>query len=261
MGAIRTETSSLTIHWNPDLYDTSHGFVSQYGEDLVALLKPQQGERILDLGCGSGQLTHEISLSGARVTGIDNSESMIKKAQATYRNVQFVQASATEYLSVLPFDAVFSNAALHWILEKEKAVAKMAANLATGGRLVLEMGGAGNVAGITTALKQTLSTYGYTHQAHTVQWYFPTLGAYCSLLEEHGFRVNFASHFDRETELKDNENGIKDWLRMFAVSYLDGVTDTDSILEEVQQRLYPTHFRDGKWYADYKRLRILATKN
>lgn len=154
----------------------------------------------------------------------------------------------------------FSNAALHWILEKEKVVNQCFKNLKKGGRFVLEMGGKGNVASIVSTLKDVLIKHGYTENARIEQWYFPSLSEYTTILESAGFRVQFATHFDRETELHDDKSGIKDWLKMFAVGYLRGIKNPDELLDEVQNLLKPTRFRDGKWYADYKRLRVIATK-
>lgn len=251
---------SIAVKWNAGLYNSKHEFVSIYGADLVELLQPKDGERILDVGCGSGRLSNEISQTGATVFGIDSSEEMISEAKAAFPHIQFTVASATEYQAEQPFDAIFSNAALHWILEAEKAVENMGRNLKPDGRLVIEMGGKGNVAQLIAALKEVLIKHGYAENAAIQQWYFPSLGEYCSLLEAKGFRVHFASHFDRETELKDSETGIKDWLRMFAVSYLKGIADPKPFVDEVQEKLRPTHYRGGKWYADYKRLRVVATK-
>jgi trans-aconitate 2-methyltransferase len=135
-------------------------------------------------------------------------------------------------------------------------------NLRRGGRLVLEMGGKRNVEKIITALQNSLSENGYTENAQTNIWYFPSIGEYATLLEKRGFRVTYATHFNRETELTDNENGIKDWIKMFGKTFLKGIEEkaVDTILEQVQHKLQATNFRNNKWFADYKRLRIIALK-
>ncbi len=250
------------MNWNANLYDDKHAFVFKYGEDLVDILRPQRGERILDIGCGTGYLTNVIASTGASVVGIDNSIEMITKAKEEYPQLDFQVQSATSFHFDEHFDAIFSNAALHWVLDKDKAAEQMFLYLKKPGRLVLEMGGKHNVEKIIKCLKKYLSRYGYDTNAETQLWYFPSLGEYASLLEEKGFRVVYAVHYDRETKLSDGENGIKDWIRMFASVYLTGVEEKiiTKILEEVQNALEPTHFRNGSWYADYKRLRIVAVK-
>lgn len=248
--------------WNAGLYDEKHAFVFKYGEDLVQLLDPQDGERILDVGCGTGYLTHLIAEAGADVLGIDSAASMIEKARKEYPALPFSVEDITAFSSAQPFDAVFSNAVLHWVLNKEAAARCIYAALKPGGRLVLEMGGKDNVKGIVDALRSSLAQRGYDIQAALQVWYFPSPGEYTSLLESVGFRVRYAAHFDRETALKDDGSGIADWIRMFGQQFLAGIKeeDIDAICSGVQEKLKRTHFRDGKWYADYKRLRVMAIK-
>jgi trans-aconitate 2-methyltransferase len=247
--------------WNANLYNNKHSFVFKYGEDLVHLLDPKSGERILDLGCGTGYLTNLIARSGAEVIGMDNSKEMIDKAKAEYLNIDFELLSATDFHFDKKFDAIFSNAVLHWVLEKEKAIDCMYENLNLGGRIVIEMGGKGNVQSIINAIKKYLPKYTTVNTSLNI-WYYPSLSKYTSLLEAKGFRVTYASHYDRETELKDPANGIKDWIKMFGSSFLKNIDEAsaDKMLNEIQESLRPTNFRDGKWYADYKRLRIVAIK-
>ena len=248
--------------WNATLYDDKHNFVAKYGEDVVQLLAPQQGERILDLGCGTGYLTHLIAQAGARVVGIDNSPAMIHRAQAAYPDLDFRVLSATDFTFDTPFDAIFSNATLHWVLDKETAIDHIAQALKPGGRLILEMGGKGNVEEIVVATRKVLNRHGYYSNAATQLWYFPSLSEYTTLLEKKGFRVRFAAHFDRPTELKDTENGIKDWIRMFGNAFFSNIPDSgiDTVLHEIQEMVRPTNYRNGSWYGNYKRLRIAATK-
>jgi trans-aconitate methyltransferase len=247
--------------WNASLYDNKHSFVFKYGEDLVHLLNPKPDERILDLGCGTGHLTNLIAESGAEVIGIDNSVEMIEKAKAKYPNIDFEILPATDFRFDKKFDAIFSNAVLHWVLEKEKAIDCMYENLKTNGRLVIEMGGKNNVQSIMDAIKKYLPKYTTTSTSFNI-WYYPSLSEYTSRLEAKGFRVTYASHYDRETELKDTANGIKDWIKMFGSSFLKNIDEAsaDKMLTEIQGSLRPTNFREGKWFADYKRLRIVAIK-
>ncbi len=122
--------------WNTSLYDAKHAFVSEYGKSLLPLLEPKVGESILDLGCGSGHLAHSIAQSGAHVIGIDSSASMIEAACAAYTDVEFLVADAKDFAFPLPFDAIFSNATLHWVRDAEQAVQHIVAALKSGGRFV-----------------------------------------------------------------------------------------------------------------------------
>jgi trans-aconitate methyltransferase len=248
--------------WNTSLYNKKHDFVFKYGEYLVQMLTPQEGERILDVGCGTGYLTNLIAASGALVTGMDNSIDMIAKARNEYPHLPFRLASVTDFDFNEPFDALFSNAVLHWVTDKEQAIKSMYNNLKPGGRLVLEMGGKGNVETIIQALRKALINHGYKQQATRELWYFPSLSEYTGLLEKQGFRVTYAAHYNRETELKDTQQGIKDWVHMFGGAFLEGIEPVakDKILDEVQETLRQTQFRNQKWYADYKRLRVVAIK-
>src|SRR5664279_1682088 len=245
--------------WNASLYDDKHSFVFKYGEDLVELLKPQHVERILDLGCGTGYLTSVIAASGATVIGIDNSIDMVTKAKTEYPHLEFQVQNATDFHFDEHFDAVFSNAVLHWILDKEQAVDCIYNNLKRHGRFVMEMGGKNNVAKIIKALQKSLVKNGFVKNAETPLWYVPALGEYASLLESKGFRVNYAIYYDRETKLNDDKDGIKDWLKMFAIHYFNGIEENtvEEILNEVQDLLKSTNFVNGSWYADYKRLRLV----
>jgi trans-aconitate methyltransferase len=248
--------------WNANLYDNKHSFVFKYGEDLVKLLNPQPGERILDLGCGTGYLTNLIAESGVEVIGIDNSEHMIEKAKASYLNLDFRVMSADNFSFDKNLDAIFSNAVLHWVLNYEQAIKCMYNNLKQGGRIVIEFGGKNNVARVVNALKATLEELGYRENAQRRIWFFPSVAEYTNVLEANGFIVRFVSYYNRETELSDSENGVKDWIKMFGAPYLQGVDekDLDKLLKLSQEKIRSTNFVDGKWYADYKRLRIVAFK-
>lgn len=249
------------MKWDSTLYDTKHSFVSKYGEEVVQLLNPQPGELILDAGCGTGDLTAMIAESGAITEGIDLSEEMIQQAKVKFPDIPFKVAGITEYEKPEFYDAIFSNAVLHWVLDKEKAIEKMYGNLKRGGRLVLEMGGKNNVQEIINAITKSLQNHGLGERVSKPRWYFPSIGEYAGLLETQGFRVEYAVHFDRETGLKSS-NGIKDWIKMFGKDFFNGLGETtiDSVLTEIQTSLFATRFYNNKWYADYKRLRIAATK-
>lgn len=254
-------TTMIKTEWNAELYDDKHAFVFKYGEDVVDTLKPLSGERILDLGCGTGYLASVIAAAGANVVGIDNSAEMVIKAKSAYPELEFKVMSASDFHFDDPFDAIFSNATLHWVLDKEQAIDCMYTNLKRSGRLVLEMGGKGNVQDIVGALETSLVKHGFAENINFNPWFFPSIAEYTSLLEKRGFRVTYASHYNRPTELKD-DTGIKDWIKMFGGSFLQNMDDetVDRILDEVVDALSPTNYRNEKWFADYRRLRITAVK-
>ena len=172
--------------WDPALYDSRHSFVWKYGEEMVALLAPRKGECVLDLGCGTGHLTNRIAQLGARVTGLDQSAPMIEQARAAYPDLEFLLGDAAEFLFPKPFDAVFSNAALHWMKPPAPVVVSIARALRSGGRLVAEFGGKGNLQAIHGAMTDALEAMGKPAEHERDLRYYPSIGEYASLLEAHG---------------------------------------------------------------------------
>ncbi|HVB04097.1 MAG TPA: methyltransferase domain-containing protein [Chitinophagaceae bacterium] len=248
--------------WNAGLYTRKHAFVYQYGASLIDLLHPIEGERILDLGCGTGVLTHQIAKSGAEVMGMDSSPAMIGHAKRSYPQLSFYIRDARDFCFKNPFDAVFSNAVLHWIDEQEQVLGQIFQSLKPGGRLIAELGGLNNIRGIIEGVEKVLDRHGYggNHRLHP--WYFPAPAKYAGLLETRGFRVNELYYFDRETQLEDPDNGIVDWLNMFGNCFFKGIPPRKKVglKVEIQDLLRPTHFREGSWFADYRRLRVKALK-
>jgi trans-aconitate methyltransferase len=243
--------------WDSSLYDDRHSFVWKAGSDLLGLLDPQPGERVLDIGCGTGHLTAQIAGRGADVTGLDASVSMVAQARQNFPKLKFQLADARDFHVDRPYDAVFSNAALHWVREPELAIACMARALKPGGRLVLEMGGQGNISRIVNCAEGVLREAGYRAQ-HT--WYFPSIGEYATLLEKHGFEVRMAQNFSRRTQLEHPERGLREWLEMFGGAYFEDVPNEkrDALVREMEARLRPALWCDGSWFADYRRLRVVA---
>ncbi len=229
---------------------------------MVKELNPQPNEQILDLGCGTGELTQQISAYGACAIGIDSSAELIATAQQRFPNIEFRRQDAAQLSDTEYYHAIFSNAVLHWVNDQSAVTRGMFQALQPGGRLVAEFGGQGNVQTIVNALRETLGQHGYEQQAAVEPWYFPSVGQYASLLETHGFRVQWMHHYVRPTELNDTDDGIVDWLRMFAGGFLAGIaTDQqDVILAEVQEKLRTELYRESKWYADYQRLRFGAVR-
>jgi trans-aconitate methyltransferase len=248
------------MKWDSSLYDRKHAFVTRYGEGVLELLAPEPGERILDVGCGTGHLTKKIAEAGAAVVGLDSSAEMIETARASYPEIEFVVADAADFAFDEGFDAVFSNAALHWVHPPEQAVICLSRALKAGGRLVAEFGGKGNVAKITNALQQAIREMTQAETTHGN--YFPSVGEYATLLERHGLEVGSAWLFDRLTKLEAGEDGLADWIRMFRGKMMAAVPDElkPAVIERVEARLRAELFIDGSWHVDYRRLRVVARK-
>jgi trans-aconitate methyltransferase len=246
-------------NWDSSLYDDRHSYVWRAGASLVDLLHPEAGERILDLGCGTGHLTAKIAESGATVTGLDSSTSMIAQARQNFPSLKFTLADARDFRFDDPFDAVFSNAALHWIHEARAAVRCVAAALRPDGRFVLEMGVRGNLTRIQHGIEAVLREAGRSPRC---PWYFPSAGQYAAILEEYGFEVRMAQTLDRWTKLEHPERGLREWIEMFAGGYFEEVPpgDREPLLRAIGERLRPALYRDGAWWADYRRLRVEAVK-
>ncbi len=247
----------MSSNWDAQRYENSHSYVWKFGAGLLELLQPLAGERILDVGCGTGQLTAEIAKSGAEVVGLDRSEEMLRKARENYPALTFVLSDATSYRFADPFDAVFSNAALHWVKNAEGAVESIAQSLRTGGRFVAEFGGNGNIASVQAALRAVFGRLADDRSP----WFYPSISEYAVLLERHGLEVRQASLFDRPTVL-EGANAMDDWLRMFCGAYLRDLAGDDGVarIPELIEQLRPTQFRDGIWTLDYRRIRIRAKK-
>jgi trans-aconitate methyltransferase len=251
-----------TRAWNSELYQSSHAFVWQFGRDLLRLLMPKAGERILDVGCGTGQLTAEIAKSGAEVVGLDQSPQMIDTARHNFPEVQFEVADITAITYVSEFDTVFSNAALHWVRDQHGAITVISRALKPGGRLVFEMGGRGNIQQVWNAATEALRTMGVAEPEKLSPWFYPSIGEYAPMLEANGLTVTFAVLFDRPTPLEGGERGLRTWLEMFG-TFADNALSADQ-REELKQRIEdlarPALFHNGEWAVDYKRLRMIAVK-
>ncbi len=250
----------LQNNWDTALYEGKHAFVWKYGEDLLKILSPQPKERILDIGCGTGQLTAQIAQAEAIVTGIDADATMIEKAKANYPHLKFAVADARSFQIDTQFDAVFSNATLHWIPEAEAVIRCIHQALKPQGRFVAEFGGKGNVKAIAKALDIAIHEAGI--ESIEIPWYFPSIADYAISLEKYGFEVIYAVLFKRPTPLVDGDAGLRNWLKMFASRFLpESIEQQNHVFDRVEQLLQPVLYRDGVWNADYQRLRIVAIKN
>ncbi len=250
-------------NWDARLYDTQHSFVWEHGTELVELLAPTPGERILDLGCGTGHLTAKIAESGATVLGVDSAPSMVEQARQNYPALRFELADARDLPYHEEFDAVVSNAVLHWVRPPEKAIEGVWRALKPGTRFVAEFGGKGNIALVLDAIRSALDqVQPSTPPTGQPDFYFPDPDEYASLLENHGFSAIQATLFDRPTPLDGGPEGMRLWLDMFAGGFFDGF-DTDQrreAIELVERKLRPRLYGDGQWTVDYVRLRVVARK-
>ncbi len=246
----------MACDWNAALYESKHAFVWQQAAALLDLLHPRAGERILDLGCGTGHLTAQLAAAGAEVIGIDLSPAMIEQARHNHPELRFEVADARCFAFPEPFDGVLSNAALHWIPEPEAVVGCVRQALKPGGRFVAEFGGRGNIREILAALDRAAGRLGTRHVADP--WYFPSVAEYAGVLERSGLEVTYAVLFDRPTPL-EGEQGLRNWLEMFAGDFLP-TEARDRFLDTVEAEARAALYRDGTWVADYRRLRIVARR-
>jgi len=247
--------------WIATTYDNKLSFVSELGKKILELLNVQKGEKVLDLGCGTGDLAHFIHDLGAIVYGIDFSEAMIQQARQKYPDLSFDVADVHTYRTSEQYDAVFSNAALHWMKQPEKAIESSWLALRAGGRFVAEFGGKRNIQSVYQAILHTFARRGL-NSAERNPWYFPTIGEYSHLLEQQGFRITYARHFDRPTPLAGGEESIIHWLNIFAAPFFTDWNDQDKhqAMEEIAADLKTSLWKDGQWIVDYSRIQIIAYK-
>lgn len=255
-------TTDAGQDWDAAAYGQRFGFVAQLAEDLVGLLDPQPGERIVDLGCGTGTLAAQIAARGADVLGVDADPAMIDAARAAYPTLRFEVVSAYDFTADPPLDAVFSNAALHWMTRPEDVLRRVAAALSPGGRFVAEMGGGRNTELVSTAIRAALARRGIPSERQARPWYFPTPAEYATLLERHGFEVRALWHFERFTPLVPGDHALADWLAMFASPFTSDLTPEDetAFRLEVEDATRDALYVDGRWHVDYRRLRFVAVR-
>ena len=305
----------MTNQWNPAEYDAKHAFVYEKAKGLVELLAPKGGERVLDLGCGTGALTAEIAARGAEVLGVDRSEEMIAQARKKFPELRFEVMDARELrfrtdaaqggdvdedtarsekqiphpartagirvdrlggllaqgrmstrsadrMASAGFDAVFSNAVLHWIPEAEEVIAGVARALKPGGRFVAEFGGKGNIQKLVAGFHKALAALEMRPADEVGPWFYPGVAEYAGMLERHGLEVREASLFDRPTVLEEGERGLENWIRVFRKTFVEKMGEEDAArwIREVERQCRGELFQDGNWVLDYRRLRIAAWK-
>ena len=250
-----TGSSGTSDAWQPERYARNARFVSDYGADLIGLLAPRPGERILDVGCGDGALTAQIKEHGADVIGVDASPAMVNATRERGIEAHVARAQSLPFMGT--FDAVFSNAALHWVPEADAALAGMMRALRPGGRVAVEQGGAGNVESVRLALIRELCESQGIETDLSQIWYFPATHAHAARVKAAGFDIRLLTHFARPTRVADMEA----WLHTLAAPVLAmlPVAEQRRFAQRVVQRLAPSlRGEDGQWTVDYARLRYLA---
>lgn len=247
----------MTQTWDPRQYARNARFVSDSGRDLIEWLDPGPGERVLDLGCGDGALTEQLAARGCVVVGVDSSPEQVAAARA--RGIDARVARAEDLLFEGEFDAVFSNAVLHWIRDVPAVLGSVHRALRPGGRFVADMGGAGNVRSVRSAMHAALRRRSVDPSA-VDPWIFPTEAEYRGHLEAAGFRVERIEHFARPTELPGD---LSDWIETFARPFLAAlpIAERRSFIDEVTAATRDELWRDGRWVADYVRLRFVAHRD
>ena len=248
--------------WSAAPYGRRYAHISQYDTDLVEFLSPQGGEHILDLGCGMGRLTNKIDGAGAEVIGMDASPTTIERARNIYPHLRFEIADLENFYFPEPFDAVFSNAVLHEVRDPAQVISCVWRVLKPGGRFVAEFPGKGNAEEIISAINRATEAAIYPPKQWSVGWYLPSIGEYASLLERQGLQLTYATLFDRVTPLEDGRAGLDRWIGTFAGDFLAEMPShgRSNVIENVKNQLQAQLYRNGTWYADYKRIRAVAIK-
>ena len=242
--------------WNADKYRKHAGFVSDLATPVVELLNPKEGEKILDIGCGDAVLSLTIENCGSDVVGIDLSENMVSKAIENGLDARVM--SVTDMPFDREFDAVFSNAMLHWVREPKLAVENIARALKPNGRFIAEFGGYGDIINIERAMREVFDRHPEYGEIDCF-WYFPTTEEYSSILEECGFEVRYIELIPRPTPIDD----IANWLMLFTNGFTKHLSDSEQIAfrAEVRELLKETnHSEKEGWVADYVRIRVEGIK-
>lgn len=249
----------MNIKWDAGRYGADFSFVPKYGEGVLDLLDAPTGSYVIDLGCGTGDLTEKLSEKGYRVTGFDPSIEMLSEARRRHPGLDFREGGAEDFTPDAPADAVFSNAVMHWIDagRQQAALNHIASQIKAGGSFVCEFGGALCAESVHSALEKRFSAHGLRYRR---TFFFPTIGEYAPLLERAGLRVEYATLFDRPTV--QGPDGVAGWIRMFDTAPFEGVPKELSgrIIAEAEDALRPVLFRNGVWYVDYVRIRFKARK-
>ena len=248
------------IRWDAADYKENFSFVPAYGEAVIGLITKQLGSHVIDLGCGNGSLTSHIAERGYAVTGIDDSEEMLRLAKKEHPDLSFIRGNAVTFHLDEKADVVFSNAVFHWIDEDDQLamLSNIYCSLKPGGELVCEFGGFGCAETVHGTLEQCFSEYGLEYQR---MFYFPTIGQYAPVLEEAGFKIEYAALFDRPTP-QNGPDGLANWIRMFVKKPFEGMEKEikEEIISDAVSRLRNRLYQNGSWIVDYVRIQFRAVR-
>lgn len=244
--------------WNPEEYHKSANFVPLLGRPVIELLAPSPGERILDLGCGDGTLSAELAGMGAIVVAVDACPEMVASARAKGLDARAADGERLDFPEGESFDAVMSNAALHWMSDHHAVVRGVWNVLKPGGRFAAECGGTGCVRIIREGMKIALGKRGIDYKSRN-PWKYPDADTLSNILETQGFKVDCIIRIDRPTPLPD---GLRGWLKIFADRHTEGFSakEREAFFDDVEDYCRSSLYKDGVWIADYVRLRFLASK-
>ena len=250
----------MNIDWNAKEYKQNFHFVADYGKDVLSLIDVPKGSFVVDLGCGNGVLSAELKLKEYDVIGLDASEQMIELAKKLHPDIEFICDDIRSFKLAKKADGIFSNAVLHWIDEKDQQMmlSNIADNIKTGGVFAFEFGGWGCAESVHSTLERIFSAHNMQYKR---MFYFPTIGIYAPLLEKAGFKVVYATLFDRFTP-QVGESGLADWIKMFDKVPFEGIDEkmTDKIISEAEEKLRDKLYKNNRWYVDYVRLRMKCVK-
>lgn len=245
------------MEWNSTLYDKKHDFVAEYGKGLLEFVPKNKKQTILDLGCGTGTLTEQLLDFGNKVIGVDSSQNMIDRAKENYDNIEFIVCDALVLPFEKEFDVVFSNAVFHWISDHDILLQNIYKVLKQNGLLVCEFGANGNIATIENAFSKVCNDFGYDYKP---KFNFPTTDTFGKLLQANEFIIDKIYDYDRPTILKDNEEGLTNWMKQFFSAELSVIPEKIQveIFEKVEELTKDTLWNGKEWVADYRRLRVVA---
>lgn len=250
---------SEIMEWNTALYNTKHHFVAEYGKELLDFIPDSPEQSILDLGCGTGTLTAQLSHLASKVIGIDSSQSMIKKAKEQFGHIEFTVCDALNLPFEQEFDIIFSNAVFHWIADHSLLLKNISRSLKPEGSLVCEFGAKGNIAAIENAFAKTIKELGFNYQT---KFNFTTVDAFSSLLEKNGFVIDTVYDYDRPTILSDGKQGLKNWIKQFFSAEMAIIPKYlhNAVFQNIEKLIKNTQWTGQEWVADYRRLRAIAHK-
>ena len=247
------------MEWNAQKYHETCGRVTEHGIKLVDILRKMRCNRVLDLGCGTGVLTNEIAGFAHEVTGIDSSSAMIEKAKTTYPNLEFIVMDACSLHWENYFDVVFSNAVFHFIKTQDILLNNIHKALIKNGTLVCEFGASGNIAGLLDAIAEACKKRG---KAYSLRFYYPTHDEYSDILEKHGFSVESIITYDLDTQLKEGELGLRNWINQIfnvEMEWFD-ISEREEILKEIEADLRPVQWDGLNWHLPNRRIQVIAHK-